>query len=131
MSLLIGRPQTAQLVEQYNYAFHPRPFKNPEWGKKASNRRPKSAKMIIQTERERYMKPIKKRGRAGYAFASAYASVAPTTATTPVDGVDIDEEAKAAVENAAEPEVVRKEFYIACGVDQSSKRSVWLTPVSH
>lgn len=60
-------------------------------------------------ERERYMKPTKKRGRAAQ---SALASAAVTTANTPVDGVDEDAETSQNV--TLEPEIVRKEHYIAC-----------------
>lgn len=124
------------LIEQLNYAEIPRSFKNPAYGKKASNRRPKTAKQIIQIERERYFKP-KKRGRgavqaridaANAAAAAAAAAEAAASAgtsvdgtpnegtgrTTPVDGMDEDGANAAAAEEEQEPEVVRKEQYIAC-----------------
>lgn len=101
------------LIEQLNYADAPRPFKNPNYAQKiAGNRRVKTAKQIIQLERERYMKP-KKKSRG----AAAAASQSVTAAGTPVDGMDVDDEAAqtaATAEALAEPEVVRKEEYIAC-----------------
>ena len=75
-------------------------------------------------ERERYVKP-KKRGRTiGVAAAAANVATANTTAaTTPVDGMDVDEENAAAQAaqapiQAEEPEIVRKERYIACKLSQ-------------
>lgn len=70
----------------------------------------KTAKQIVQLERERYVKP-KKKARV------AAQSQSVTAAGTPVDGMDVDDEAAqaaAAAEALAEPEVVRKEEYIAC-----------------
>ena len=98
------------MIDQLNYAEAPRPFKNPAYGKTTSNRRPKTAKQIIQIERERYVKP-KKKGRGAVAVANT------TAATTPVDGMDVDDEAAQAAQAAApeaSEEVVRKERYIAC-----------------
>lgn len=102
------------LIEQLNYADAPRPFKNPNYAQKiAGNRRVKTAKQIVQLERERYVKP-KKKARA----AATAASQSVTAAGTPVDGMDVDDEAAQAAAAAeasfVEPEVVRKEEYIAC-----------------
>jgi INO80 complex subunit C len=100
------------LIEELNYANAPRPFKNPNYAQKvAGNRRVKTAKQIIQLERERYVKP-KKKARVVAQSQSV------TAAGTPVDGMDLDDEAAqaaaAAAEALVEPEVVRKEDYIAC-----------------
>ena len=97
------------MIQQLNYAEAPRPFKNPAYAKTTSSRRTKSAKQIIQTERERYVKPKKK--------AKAALSLVTTTASTPVDGMDVDEEG-AALPQASE-EIVRKEEYIACEVAEA------------
>lgn len=70
-------------------------------------------------ERERYVKP-KKRGRTIGVAATAATTSNTTAATTPVDGMDVDEENAAAqagptqAQQPEEPEVVRKERYIAC-----------------
>lgn len=92
------------LIQQLNYAEAPRPFKNPAYAKTTSNRRTKSAKQVIQIERERYIKPKKKQRTA--------ASQAATTVATSVDGIEDDEEAVILPETSEE--VVRKEQYIAC-----------------
>lgn len=105
------------LIEQLNYAEAPRPFKNRNYAQKiAGNRRVKTAKQIIQLERERYIKP-KKKTRGPNAVNTAAQSASVTAAGTPVDGMDLDDEAAQAAiaaAAAAEPEVVRKERYIAC-----------------
>lgn len=109
------------LIDQLNYAEVPRPFKNPAYGKTTSNRRPKTAKQIIQMERERYVKP-KKRGRTIGVAAAATTTSNTTAATTPVDGMDVDEEnaaVQAAQAQPEEPEIIRKERYIACEFAQS------------
>lgn len=103
-------PDVSSLIDELNYANAPRPFKNPNYAQKvAGNRRVKTAKQIIQLERERYVKP-KKKARV------AAQSQSVTAAGTPVDGMDVDDEAAQAAATAealAEPEVVRKEDYIA------------------
>jgi hypothetical protein len=103
------------LIEQYNYADAPRPFKNPHYAQKvAGNRRVKTAKQIVQLERERYVKPKKK------ARVAVGASQAATAAGTPVDGMDVDDEAaQATAEAIVEPAIVRKEEYIACKPGQA------------
>ena len=63
------------------------------------------------------MKPAKKRGRPSQLPQSSNPSGAATAATTPVDGMDVeDDTAQLAAAAIEEPEVVRKEFYIACAL---------------
>lgn len=110
------------LIDQLNYADAPRPFKNPNYAQKiAGNRRVKTAKQIVQLERERYVKPKKK------ARPTATQSQSATAAGTPVDGMDVDDEAaQAAAEAVVEPEVVRKEDYIACKRATLASRRDWI-----